>query len=79
MTSLVALTSGSPLPSAIDGFIKRGASYGPPLPLAKMNVHVPAKPIVMDNGGAYTMTLHGGPTLSFSVAPKLGTLVDTSA
>ncbi len=78
MASLSALSSGSPLPAAIDAFIKRGASYGPPLPLAELNVHVPARPIVMDHGGAYTITLYSGPAMSFSVHAKPGRLLATA-
>lgn len=70
---------GPALPPAIDAFIQRGAVQGPPLPLVELNVHVPARPMVMDNGGAYTLTLYSGPSLHFSVAPKLGSLVDATA
>jgi hypothetical protein len=79
MASLAALSSGSPLPPFIDNFIKRGAVQGPPLPLADLNMHVPAPPIVMDNGGAYTLTVYGGPSMHFTVAPKLGSLVNAVA
>lgn len=78
MASLSALTSGSPLPAAIDSFIRRGASYGAPLPLKELNVHVPAAPITLDNGGAYTITLYGGPSMSFSVNAKPGRLLATA-
>lgn len=78
MASLSALSSGSPLPAAIDTFIKRGASYGPPLPTTELNVHVPARPIVMDNGGPYTITLYSGPAMSFSVNAKPGRLLATA-
>ncbi|MBL0729043.1 hypothetical protein [Piscinibacter sp. HJYY11] len=78
MASLLALTSGTALPAAIDNFMKRGASYGPPLPLKELNVHVPAAPMTLDNGGAYTITLYGGPALSFSVNAKPGRLLATA-
>lgn len=78
MASLSALTSGPPLPAAIESFMERGASYGPPLPLKELNVHVPAQPITMDNGGAYTITLYSGPAMSFSVHAKPGRLLGTA-
>lgn len=78
MPSLHALTAGSPLPAAIDNFIQRGASYGPPLPLKELNVHMPAAPVTLDNGGAYTITLYGGPAMSFSVNAKPGRLLGTA-
>lgn len=78
MSSLAALTSGTALPAAIDNAIKQGAAYGPPLPTKELNVHVPAAPITLDNGGAYTITLYGGPSMSFSVHAKPGRLLGTA-
>jgi hypothetical protein len=78
MASLSALTSGPALPAAIDNAIKKGAAYGPPLPTQELNVHVPAAPITLDNGGAYTLTVHGGPSMSFSVHAKPGRLLGTA-
>ena len=78
MASLAALTSGSALPAAIDASIRKGAVDGPPLPTKELNVHVPAAPITLDNGGAYTITLYGGPSMSFSVHAKLGRLLGTA-
>ncbi|MBX3620560.1 MAG: hypothetical protein KF891_11335 [Rhizobacter sp.] len=70
---------GTALPPAIDAHIKRANATGAPLPLVALNVHVPARPIVLDHGGPYTLTVHGGPAMSFTVQPKLGRLVDTIA
>jgi hypothetical protein len=78
MSSLAALTAGTALPAALDTFMKRGASYGPPLPLKELDVHVPVAPVTLDNGGAYTITLYSGPTLSFSVNAKPGRLLATA-
>jgi hypothetical protein len=63
------------LPPEIDAFMKQGALKGPPLPLADLNTRVPASPIVMDNGGAYSLTVYSGPAMSFSVHAKPGKLL----
>lgn len=78
MASLSHLTNGPALPAAIETFMKRSATYGPPLPLTELNVHVPAQPISLDNGGAYTITLYSGPAMSFSVHAKPGRLLGTA-
>lgn len=70
---------GTALPPAIDNFIKRANVNGAPLPLVALNVHVPARPVVLDHGGPYTLTVYGGPSMSFAAHPKLGRVVDTTA
>jgi hypothetical protein len=71
-------TTAKALPPEIDAFIKQGAVKGPPLPLVKLNTQVPATPITMDNGGAYTITLYSGPAMTFSVHAKPGKLLGTA-
>jgi hypothetical protein len=71
-------TTAKALPPEIDAFMKQGAVKGPPLPLVKLNNQIPAKPIVMDNGGAYTITLYAGPSMNFSVNAKPGNLLGTA-
>jgi hypothetical protein len=71
-------TTVKALPPAIDAFMKQGAVQGPPMPLVKLNNQVPSRPIVMDNGGAYTITLYSGPSMNFSVNAKQGNLLGTA-
>ncbi|HET7792043.1 MAG TPA: hypothetical protein VFL64_01555 [Rhizobacter sp.] len=72
---------GSALPQAVDAYMKRALVNGAaPIPLVKLNTDVAGLgPYTLDNGGAFTMTVYAGPTLQFSVTPKLGTLLDASA
>lgn len=77
MSALPAL--GPALPPALDNFIKRSAVTGPPLPLVKLDVQVPARPVLLDHGGAFTLTVYAGPAMQFSAAPKLGNLVSAVA
>jgi hypothetical protein len=76
-----SLAIGSALPPAVDAFMKQALAHGAaPIPLFKLNTEVPvAAPYVVDNGGMFTLTVYPGPSLQFSVAPKLGRHVDASA
>jgi hypothetical protein len=79
MSSISAI--GSALPPAVDMFVKRALVHGAaPIPVVELNAHVKGLgPFVIDNGGAYTMTVYSGPAMTFSVNAKLGRLLNTSA
>jgi hypothetical protein len=76
-----SLAIGSALPPALDAFMKQALVHGAaPIPLFELNTQVPSiAPYVMDNGGMFTLTVYPGPLAHFSVAPKLGRHLDTSA
>lgn len=72
---------GSALPSAVASFVRHAVAHGAaPLPLVPLNTSVPSLgPYTLDNGGAYTLTVHPGSVMRFSVAPKLGRFIDMTA
>jgi hypothetical protein len=77
----VSLASAPALPPAIDSHMKRALVTGAaPLPLVELNTQVAGLgPFVIDHGGPFSMTVYAGPAMHFSLNPKLGTLLDTSA
>ena len=60
-----------------DKTLAQGAA---PLPNVKLDTQLPTcGPVVMDNGGAFTMTIYGAALMQFSLQAKPGRLLDVTA
>lgn len=78
---MISLALGSSLPPALEAYVEKALANGAaPLPNVKLNTQLPtAGPVVMDNGGAFTVTIYGAALMKFSLQAKPGKLLAVTA